>query len=57
MLILEVSDEDIYDAMKQINHLKVPVSDGMQALFCHKTWSLPGKSVSNMVKSLFTLVC
>lgn len=53
---MEVSDEEILNAAKQINLLKVPEPDSMQAILYYKSWNIKGKLVCNMVNLLFIVV-
>lgn len=46
-LTMEVSDEDILEAAKQINLLKTSGPNDMQAIFYHKNWYIIGKFVCN----------
>lgn len=52
-LTKEVTDEEIVEALKQINPLKTSGLDGIQAIFYHKNWIIVGTSVYNMVRSFF----
>lgn len=39
MLAIEISDEEILYALKQINPLKAPSPNDIQDIFYHKSWS------------------
>lgn len=40
MISIQLSDEEIFKVMKQINPLKAPGPDSMEAIFCYKIWSV-----------------
>lgn len=50
-----VTDQEILDAIKQINPLKAPVPDDMLAILYQKNWDIDEKSVCKMVRSFFQL--
>lgn len=52
-LIKEVTDDKIFETMKQINPLNAPRPDRMQNVFFEKCLDTVGKSVYEMVKSFF----
>ena len=52
-LIKDVIEVEIHAALSQINSLKAPTLDGLQASFYQKYWKIIGKSVCKMVKALF----
>lgn len=52
-LTMDISDEEIYELVKQFHPLKAPGSDDMQVVLFQKSWIVIGKSVCHIVKSLF----
>lgn len=49
----EVTDEEIFETVKQINPLKAPDPHSMQDIFYQKNWDIIGKSVCKIVRSFF----
>lgn len=53
MVDKDVTDEEIFEAERQINPLKTLCPDGMQVIFYQKNWDIIGKFVYDMVWSFF----
>lgn len=53
LLTREVTDEEIYEVVKQIHTLKAPSPNGMQAVSYQNRWNIITKSMCNMVRSFF----
>ena len=56
-LIKEVIEEEILTAFSQINNLKAPGPDRLQASFYQKYWKILGKSICKMAKAFFYNGC
>lgn len=52
-MVRGVSDEEIKDAMFQIDGNKAPGPDGYSSVFFKKAWNIVGKDVCNAVKEFF----
>lgn len=48
-----ISDQEIFEAVKQLLAVKAPGPDGIHIIFYQKSWNLVRKSVSDLVKSFF----
>ncbi|GJZ07560.1 RNA-directed DNA polymerase, eukaryota, reverse transcriptase zinc-binding domain protein [Tanacetum coccineum] len=53
LMVREVSDEEVKEAMFQIDSNKAPVPDGFSSLFFKKAWGVVGGHVCSAVKEFF----